>query len=78
MALFPVLVDVYHKEKLLTKEEAKRITSLEPWKKCWVEVAVNKDDVSTKRIADILIQYGFNDYAQCIRGKFVYSRLIVL
>ena len=74
MTLFPVLVDVYHKERLVTKEEAEKVASDE-WR--LVEVAVTKDDVTATRIADILDKYGFNDVAQHIRGKCVYSRLCV-
>ena len=74
MTLFPVLVDVYHKEQLVTKEEAEMVASDE-WR--LVEVAVTKDDVTATRIADILDKYGFNDVARRIRGKCVYSRLCV-
>ena len=90
MTLFPVLVDVYHEEKLVTKEEAEEVTSkgqgyevnLEwsqewRWGQRWVDVAVTKDASTTARIADILDKYGFNDVAQHIRGKCVYSRLCV-
>ena len=68
MTLFPVLVDVYHKEQLMTKEEAEKIAS-DQWSR--VQVAVTKDDVTATRIADILDKYGFNDVAQRIRGKRV-------
>ena len=74
MTLFPVLVDVYHKERLVTKEEAEMVASDE-WR--WVGVAVTKDDVTATRIADILDKYGFNDVARRIRGKCVYSCLCV-
>ena len=74
MTLFPVLVDVYHKEQLVTKEEAKKAASA-AWR--LVEVSVTKDDVTATRIADILDKYDFNDVAQHIRGKCVYSRLCV-
>ena len=74
MTLFPVLVDVYHKERLVTKEEAEMVASDE-WR--WVGVAVTKDDVTATRIADILDKYGFNDVARRIRGKCVYSHLCV-
>ena len=82
MTLFPVLVDVYHKEKLVTKEEAEKVPSDERewrwmWEWRWMDVAVTKDDVTATRIADILDKYGFNDVAQHIRGKCVYSRLCV-
>ena len=70
MTLFPVLVDVYHKEQLVTKEEAEEV-AFDQWR--WVEVAVTKGDVTATRIADILDKYGFNDVAQHIRGKCVYS-----
>ena len=68
MTLFPVLVDVYHKEQLMTKEEAEKIAS-DQWSR--VQVAVTKDDVTATRIADILDKYGFNDVSQRIRGKRV-------
>ena len=74
MTLFPVLVDVYHKEQLVTKEEAQKAASYS-WR--WVEVAVTKDDVTATRIADILAKYGLNDDARPIRGKCVYCRLCV-
>ena len=74
MTLFPVLVDVYHKEKLVTKEEAEKVASDESE---WRGVAVTKDVVTAIRIADILDKYRFNDDARHIRGKCVFSRLCV-
>ena len=74
MTLFPVLVDVYHKEQLVTKEEVEEAASD---KLKWLEVAVTKDSVTATRIADILDEYGFKDVAQRIRGKCVYSCLCV-
>ena len=74
MTLFPVLVDVYHKEQLVTKEEAEEVAcSIGRWR----DVAVTKGDVTATRIADILDKYGYNDVAQHIRGEFVYSCLCV-
>ena len=90
MTLFPVLVDIYHKEQLVTKEEAEKVPSderewrlrwgprwrwMRGWK--WVDVAVTKDASTATRIADILDKYGLNDVAQHIRGKCVYSCLCV-
>ena len=72
MTFFPVLVDVYHKEQLVTKEEAEEAASAD-WR--WGKLAVTKDSVTATRIADILDDYGFNNVAQHIRGKCVYSRL---
>ena len=92
MTLFPVLVDVYHKEQLVTKEEAEmpatdvwkwrefasdELEWGDMWKWRWVTVAVTKDASTATRIADILDKYGFNDVAQHIRGRCVYSRLCV-
>ena len=74
MTLFPVLVDVYHKEQLVTKEEAEEAASNE---ERWRYVAVTKDDVTATQIADILDKYGLNDVARRIRGECVYSRLCV-
>ena len=74
MTLFSVLVDVYHKEQLVTKEEAEKVAS-DVW--MWRAVAVTKDDVTATQIADILDKYGFNDVALHIRCKCVYSRLCV-
>ena len=74
MTLFPVLVDVCHKEQLVTKEEAVMIASRE---KSWVEVAVTKDVSTTTRIADIFDMYGLNNDAQYIRGECVFSHLCV-
>ena len=74
MTLFPVVVDVYHKEQLVTKEEAQKAAS-DVWR--WGQVAVTKDDVTATRIADILYKHGLNDDARPIRGKCVYSRLCV-
>ena len=74
MTLFSVLVDVYHKEQLVTKEEAEKVAS-NIWR--LREVAVTKDDVTATQIADILDKYGFNDVARHIRGKCVYTRLCV-
>ena len=65
MTLFPVLVDVYHKEQLVTKEVAENTASD---KLKWNDVAVTKDSVTAARIADTLDMYGFNDVAQQIRG----------
>ena len=73
MTLFTVLVDVYHKEQLVTKQEAEmagRSSNL-------IDVAVTKDSVTATRIADVLNKHGFNHDAQLIRGKCVYSRLCV-
>ena len=75
MTLFPVLVDVYHKEQLVTKEEAEEDVSIV---RRWAQVAVIKDVVTAARIADILDKYGFNDVAKHIRGKCVYYCLCVL
>ena len=69
MTLFPVLMDVYHKEQLVTREEAEEATS-DIWR--WKAVAVTKDVSTAARIADILDMYGFNNVAQHIRGKCVY------
>ena len=55
MTLFPVLVDVYHKEQLVTREEAEKAAT-DKWQ--WVGVAVTKDDAMATRIADILDKYG--------------------
>ena len=74
MTLFPVLVDVYHKEQLVTKEEAKEVAS-DVWR--WGKLTVTKDSVMAARIADIMDKYGFNDVAQHTRGKCVYSCLCV-
>ena len=70
MTLFPVLVDVYHKEQLLTKDEADKVASY-AWGWEWRHIAVTKDANTSTRIADILDKYGFNDVAQRIRGKCV-------
>ena len=74
MTLFPVLVDVYHKEQLVTKEETEKVASDE---ERLVGVAVTKDASTATRIADICDKYGFNDVAKQIKGKCVYSRLCV-
>ena len=74
MTLFPVLVDVYHKEQLVTNEEAEEAASD---KLMWKDVALAKDSVTAARIADILDKYGFNDVARHIRGMCVYSGLCV-
>ena len=74
MTLFPVLVEVYHKEQLVTKEEAEEAASA-AWR--WGKLAVTKDSVTATRIADILDKHGFTDVARHIRGKCVYSCLCV-
>ena len=74
MTFFPVLVDVYHKEQLVTKEEAEKAASV-VWR--WAKVAVTKDVVTAARIGDILDKHGFHNVAQYIRGKCVYSCLCV-
>ena len=78
MTLFPVLVDVYHKEQLVTKEEAEKVVSdVRRWVQEWADVAVTKDAVTAARIADILDKYGCNYVAKHIRCKCVYSGLCV-
>ena len=74
MTLFPVLVDVYHKEQLVTKQEAEEAAS-DVWR--WRKLAVTKDSVTATRIADILDKYGFHHLTRHIRGKYVYSGLCV-
>ena len=75
MTLFPVLVDVYHKEQLVTREEAEKVAFDEQgWKRRWAKVAVTKEVVTAARIGDILDKYGFNDVVQHIRCKCVYYR----
>ena len=74
MIFFPVLVDVYHKEQLVGKEEAKK-TAFNVW--MWIEIAVTKDVSTATRIADILDKRDFHDVGQQIRGMCVYSRLCV-
>ena len=71
MTLFPVLVDVYHKEQLVTKEEAEEVAS-GVWR--WSKV-VTKNVSTATRIADILEEYGFNDVVGPIRSECVYSRM---
>ena len=74
MTLFPVFVDVYHKEQLVTKEEAvEAVCGVWGWRK----LAVTKDSVMATRVADILDKYGFNDDASHIRGMSVCSDLCV-
>ena len=68
-------MDVYHKEQLLTKEEAEKIVSDE-WK--WVDIAGTKDSATATRIADILDMYGFDRDVQSIRGECVYKYCIIL
>ena len=68
MTLFPVLVDVYHKEKLVTREEVDKVASDD---RRWGDIAVIKDVSTATRIADILDEYGCNNVARHIRGKYV-------
>ena len=78
MTLFPVLVDVYHKEQLVTKKEAEKVASdVWKWDRKWVKVAVTKDASTAAQIADILDKYGYINVAKHIRGKCVYSGLCV-
>ena len=65
MTLSPVIVDVYLKEQLVTKEEALKAPSSAWW---WEKLAVTKDSVMATRIANVLDKSGFNDVAQHIRG----------
>ena len=74
MTLFLVLVDVYHKEQLVTREEAEKAASD---KLKWKEVAITKDSVKATRIANILDKYYLNYVARLIRGKCVCSCLCV-
>ena len=73
--VYPVLVDIYHKEQLVTKGEAEEAASAD-WR--WGKLAVTKDSVSATRIADILDKYGFNNVARRIRGICVYSTYVVM
>ena len=78
MTLFPVLVDVYHKEQLVTKEEAEEAASdVRRWDRMWVKVAHEKDVFTAARIAEVLVKYGFNDIARHVRSKCVFSGLCV-
>ena len=72
--MFSVLADAYHKEQLVTKEEAEKIASDEM---TWAEVAFTKDGVTAARIADIMDKHGNNSVARKIRGKCVYFCLYV-
>ena len=74
MSLCPVLVDVYHKEQLVTKEEAENVAS-DAWMWEWKKIAVTKDSVTATKIADTLDKYGFIDVARHIRGKCMYMLL---
>ena len=75
MTLFPVRVDVYHKEQLVTKDEVEEVAS-DVWK--WGKLAITKDSVMAIRIADVLDKYGFNEVAQHIRGTVsVYTFVFV-
>ena len=62
-------MDVYHKEQLVTKEEAEKAA---PYVWRWGEVAIIKDVSTATRIADILDKCGYDKVAQHIRGKCVY------
>ena len=78
MTLFPVLVDVYHKEQLVTREEAEKVAfDGWDWERRWKEIAVAKDASTAARIADVLDKHDFNDVARRIRGECVYSHLCV-
>ena len=74
MTLFPVLVDVYHKEQLVTREEAEKAASNV---QKWEDVAVTKDVATAARIADILHKYGWNNGAKHIRGMCVLSSVCI-
>ena len=75
MTLFPVLVDVYHKEQLVTKEEAEEVAS--GCMEVETKLLSPKMLVTATRIADILEEYGFNDVVGPIRSECVYSRMCV-
>ena len=78
MTLFPVLVDVYHKEQLVTKEEAEKVASDEwRWEWRWIDVTLAKDVYTTTKITNTLERHGFSDVALHIRGECVFSRLCV-
>ena len=74
MSLFLVLVDVHHKEQLLTREEAEKAGS---GVMRLIEVAVTKDGVTATRTADIMDKYGDKKNAQLIRGQCMYVGLSV-
>ena len=72
--IFLVLVDVYHKEQLVTKEEAdEAATDAWDWQRSWQKVAITKDVSAAKRLADILVKYGFKICAQNVAGEFMFS-----
>ena len=79
-------MDVYHKEQLVTKEEVDKVAAYGKklewrrvwrWEWRWKYIALTKDASTAARIADILDTYGYNDVAQHIRGKCVYSCVCV-
>ena len=64
-------MDVYHKEQLVTKDEAEKVASdVKGWE--WKKIAVKKDGITATRIANTLDKYGFNDVARHINSKCVY------
>ena len=78
MTLFPVLVDIYLKEQLVTKEEAEEVAAdRQRWHWLWVDIAVTKDSVTATRIADILDKHDVFDVPRYIRGSCVYCCLCV-
>ena len=63
-----MFVDIYHKEQLVTKEEAEKVV-FNP-EKC-VDIAVNKDGDTAARMANILDKHGLNKFAQDVGSKCV-------
>jgi hypothetical protein len=61
-----VVVDVYHKEHLLMKEDVEKVN------KCgmqWSEVLPSKDAATATRISKILDKHGFEKKGQMMRGQ---------
>ena len=66
MTLSAVVVDVYHKEHLLTKEDVEKVN------KCrmqWSEALPSKDAATATRISKILDKHGFEKKGQMMRGQ---------
>ena len=65
MTLSAVAIDVFHKEHLLTKEEAEKVFGIG---QKWYQVLPSKDATTAARIAEILDKHGSEKESRVMRS----------
>ena len=65
MTLSAVIMDTFHKEHLLTKEEVDNVYT---FGKRWCQVLPSKDAATALRLAEILHKHGLETVARVMRG----------